>query len=184
MRFCGPTLSPIRPFSAGISDREPSPLAMATHSPFEFPALLDRHGVRYVIIGGHALNVHAAPRATEDIDIVWQRSAESERSLAAALAEANAFWISNDQDPATGLERLVPVSPAYVGAEHLMMLLTDYGFVDLFDYIPGFPSENTRELFDTSIEVSGRRYASVQWLRKMKQASGRPKDLLDLEKLP
>ncbi len=30
----------------------------------------------------------------------------------------------------------------------------------------------------------GVRFVSLDWLRRMKQAAGRPKDLLDLENLP
>jgi hypothetical protein len=40
--------------------------------------LLRRHGVDFVIVGGHAVNVHGYRRATEDIDIVWIRSPETE----------------------------------------------------------------------------------------------------------
>lgn len=65
-----------------------------------------------------------------------------------------------------------------------MMLWTDYGFADLFDYIPGHPSEDVRNLFDTAVVVDGVRYASLQWLKKMKQAAGPPRDLEDLRNLP
>jgi hypothetical protein len=39
-------------------------------------------------------------------------------------------------------------------------------------------------LFETSAESEGRRFASLHWLRKMKQAADRPQDRLDLEYLP
>ena len=32
--------------------------------------------------------------------------------------------------------------------------------------------------------VDGHKYASLEWLRRMKKASGRPQDLIDLENLP
>ena len=31
---------------------------------------LNEHGVRYLLIGGHAVSVHASPRYTEDLDIL------------------------------------------------------------------------------------------------------------------
>jgi hypothetical protein len=34
------------------------------------------------------------------------------------------------------------------------------------------------------VQLDGVRFASLEWLRRMKQAAGRPKDLLDLENLP
>ena len=40
------------------------------------PSLLDvlcKHGVPFVVIGGHAVNVHGVLRATEDTDLLWLR---------------------------------------------------------------------------------------------------------------
>jgi hypothetical protein len=65
-----------------------------------------------------------------------------------------------------------------------MMLWTNCGFLDLFDYIPGLPGENVEQLLASGPSVGGVQIASLDWLRRMKQASGRPKDLLDLENLP
>ena len=151
---------------------------------FEIFTLLQRHDVPFVIIGGHAVNVHGYRRVTEDTDVIWARSPETERSLAAALSELEAKYIGEEIDPATGIEKAYPVSPAFIQSMHLMMLWTNRGFLDLFDYIPGAPEEDVRQLFDTSIEGEGLRFASLAWLRKMKKLSGRTKDLLDLENLP
>ena len=40
------------------------------------PGLLDvlsEHGVPFVVIGGHAVNLHGVLRATEDTDLLWLR---------------------------------------------------------------------------------------------------------------
>jgi hypothetical protein len=142
------------------------------------------HGVRFVIVGGHAVNIHGYVRLTEDTDLVWLRSRESEAALLAALSSLDAKYIGNDIDPATGIERLYAVTLAYIEVSHLMMLWTSQGFLDLFDYIPGFPEEDPHQLLATSVEVGGIRFASLEWLRRMKRAAGRTKDLLDLENLP
>src|SRR5688500_5346289 len=48
-----------------------STMAMQLPSDFkEFLRLLGRHGVRYLLIGGYAVNYYGYPRATGDID-VW-----------------------------------------------------------------------------------------------------------------
>jgi hypothetical protein len=39
-------------------------------------------------------------------------------------------------------------------------------------------------LLASSHETAGRRFVSLGWLRRMKQAAGRPKDRIDLENLP
>lgn len=104
--------------------------------PLTFFQLLARAGVPFVIIGGHAVNFHGHVRATEDADLIFERSGASEAALLEALQSIHACWISDERDPATGHERLVPVSASYVRGEHLMMLTTDLGFLDLYDYYP------------------------------------------------
>lgn len=146
--------------------------------------VLRRHGVPFVVVGGHAVNVHGYARATEDTDVVWIRSPEAEEALCRALQEVDAGYIGKDIDPVTGIERTYPVSLQWIQATHLMMVWTKHGFVDLFDYIPGFPAEDVGQLLTSAHEASGFRFASLAWLRRMKQAAGRTKDLLDLENLP
>jgi hypothetical protein len=146
--------------------------------------VLRREGVPFVVIGAHAVNFHGYGRATEDTDIVWKRSPESEQGLFRALSEIESSYIGNDIDPATGIERTYPITHPHVQANHLMMLITRFGFLDLFDYIPGLPQEDVGRLLASSIESGGVRYASLEWLRRMKLASGRAKDKLDLENLP
>ena len=36
----------------------------------EFIAALNAHGVRYLVVGAHAVAFHARPRATRDLDIL------------------------------------------------------------------------------------------------------------------
>lgn len=157
--------------------------------PIELPEVslfnaLRRHRVPFVVVGGHAVNVHGYRRTTEDTDVVWFRSSEAEQALLLALNEVDAQYIGRDIDPATGIERTYPVSLPFIQANKLMMLWTKYGFFDLFDYIPGFPLEDVRQLLSSPVELDGVLYASLDWLRRMKRAAGRPKDLLDLENLP
>jgi hypothetical protein len=157
---------------------------MESGDPFRLIDVLARHDVPLVIIGGHAVTYHGYVRATEDTDVIVQRTRDTDEKLLAALQEVNARWISDETDPDTGIERTVPVSLEYVRATRLMMLVTDFGFLDIFDYVPGFPHHAVDELFSTAANVGGRRFVSLEWLRKLKQASGRPKDQLDLENLP
>ena len=157
---------------------------MDSGNPFQLIDTLRSHDVPLVIIGGHAVTFHGYVRATEDTDIVFQRSAKSERSLLQALKSINAQWIGDEIDPETGIEKIHPVTIEYIQRTHLMMLVTDLGFLDVFDYIPGFPGEAVDELFDSAVEQGSHRYVSLAWLRKMKSAASRPKDRLDLDNLP
>lgn len=136
-----------------------------------------------VVIGGHAVSFHGHIRETEDLDVIWLRTEESERALLAALAEVNAKWISNEVDPVTRLEKLEPVTMAYVRSNHLMVLLTDLGFLDVFDFVPAFPDVDVREVLDQSIPSEDARFVSLEWLRKMKGSTDRSKDAEDLRQL-
>lgn len=145
--------------------------------------ILQRHGVPFVVIGGHAVIVHGFVRATEDYDVVFLRTPGSETRLLAALKAINARWIDDEMDPATGIERQVPVSASYIQGQHLMMMITDCGFLDVFDYVPGCDGASVAELMADALEVDGIRYASKSWVLRMKKAAGRTKDQLDIENL-
>lgn len=145
--------------------------------------ILARHQVPVVIIGGHAVNYHGHLRVTDDVDLIWWRTPGSEAALLRALGEVNACWISNERDPATGLEKLVSVSLPYLTSTHLMMLVTDLGFLDLFDYVPGCNDVTVESIFADSIVDGDRRYVSLSWLRRMKESVGRSKDIDDLKEL-
>ena len=146
--------------------------------------VLTQAEVPFVIIGGHAVSFHGYLRATEDADVIFQRTAAAETGLVAALQSIHACWVSEDRDPQTGLERLIPVTDSYIRREHLMMLSTDLGFLDLYDYIPGFPEIAVAEVFADSVVVGDVRFVSLAWLRKLKARAARHRDLDDLEHLP
>lgn len=145
--------------------------------------VLQRHGVPFVIIGGHAVNLHGYARATEDADAVWLRSEDSEHRLLSALVELDARYLGKQIDPTTGLEKEYPISLAHIRSHHLMMLWTRFGFLDLFDYIPGYPDADVNLITADAVVDGGLQFVSREWIEKLKRASGRPKDLDDLEGL-
>jgi len=53
----------------------------------EFLKLLNKHKVRYCIIGSHALAFHARPRYTKDIDILVEAGPDNADRILAALDE-------------------------------------------------------------------------------------------------
>jgi hypothetical protein len=50
----------------------------------------NEHRVKYLIIGGYAVAVHAQPRATKDLDLFIQPSLENAKAVVAALAKFGA----------------------------------------------------------------------------------------------
>ena len=53
----------------------------------EFLGLLNKHDVRYCIIGAFALAFHARPRYTKDLDILIEATTDNAKRLLAALEE-------------------------------------------------------------------------------------------------
>jgi len=63
---------------------------MDSTAPYRLLEVLSFHDVPYVVIGGQAVSYHGFVRATEDVDIVFRRSAESEKALFAARSNVDA----------------------------------------------------------------------------------------------
>jgi hypothetical protein len=68
----------------------------------EFLSVLRRHGVRFLVVGAHALAAHGRPRATQDLDVLVAPTAANARKVGAALAEfgfnklaADWTWFAN-----------------------------------------------------------------------------------------
>lgn len=141
-------------------------------------------GIPCVVIGGFAVNFHGYVRATEDLDLIVRRTPEIDEQLFSVLSKWDSFWISDEIDPATNLEFTRTVTPEYIRQHHLLMLGTRVGYLDIFDFIPGMPGEPVEEVFRTAITIDQRSFVSLEWLKRMKQAAGRPQDRLDLDHLP
>src|SRR5271166_3911832 len=56
----------------------------------ELLSAFNEHRVKYLIIGGYAVAIHAQPRATKDLDLFIQPSAENAKAVFAALTKFGA----------------------------------------------------------------------------------------------
>jgi predicted nucleotidyltransferase len=72
---------------------------MAEFRPQEILKVLDRHQVRYVLIGGLAAVLYGAPHVTTDVDVVPEEDRENLDRLSAALKELGArIRVSGEPD--------------------------------------------------------------------------------------
>lgn len=86
----------------------------AEPDPLEILRTLERHGVRYVLIGAAAARVAGAPVVTEDIDVTPATSRGNLERLAAALRELDARLRSSVEPQGVAF----PVDPEMlIGAE-------------------------------------------------------------------
>lgn len=53
----------------------------------EFLASLNAHGVRYLLVGAHAVAHHARPRATKDLDVLVEPTVENAKRVLRAIRD-------------------------------------------------------------------------------------------------
>lgn len=56
----------------------------------ELLSAFNEHRVKYLIVGGYAVAVHAQPRATKDLDLLVQPDGENAKAVYLALAKYGA----------------------------------------------------------------------------------------------
>ncbi|MFI5005531.1 MAG: hypothetical protein ACHQE6_11020 [Solirubrobacterales bacterium] len=155
--------------------------------PDELLLALTRAQVEFVVIGGVAVGVHGFIRATKDLDIVPAPSPENLERLARVLVEIEAQHVgvgdfSPEEFPYD------PTDPAQLAEGANFRLETSRGPVDIMQWVAGIETELAYlELAPEAIPVQFRdtqiRVCSLEHLRAMKRAAGRPQDLADLERL-
>jgi predicted nucleotidyltransferase len=136
----------------------------------EFVRLLDAHEVKYLVVGGAAVNTLAYIRMTEDLDFWLQRSEDNaERALSAleAFGFAGEFSRQDLLDP-----------------KAVLMLGRPPNRIDLLTWISGCDFDDcyarrTYENLDGVVVPM----ISLQDLLVNKKASGRHKDLADVEEI-
>lgn len=140
----------------------------------EIFACLDRHGVRYVVIGGLAAVLHGSPLATFDADICPAREADDLRRLALALEELDARI--RTPDAAEGVP--FPREAAFLARVQLLNLVTRFGDLDL-SFIPS-GTEGFEDLVRNALEmmIGSHRVAvaALDDVIRSKEAANRPKD--------
>ena len=147
--------------------------------PIEFPSdfteflkLLNENAVEYLLVGGFAVAIHGYPRATADMDVWVARDAANGERIVSALREFGFDLPMLTADLFQEPDRVVRMGNAPIRIE----LLTSIDGVDFDDCV----SRAIVQMIDgESVRVIG-----LDDLKVNKRASGRNKDLADLENLP
>ena len=161
-----------------------------TSPPLDAGGLLRRlyeAGVEYVVIGGLAVIAHGGRRLTNDLDICPAPDLPNLERLARMLERTDARQLGlGDFD-----EREFPFDPRR--PEELaeggnFRLLTTEGILDVMQWISGISDEQAyRALAADAVEGTAfgipLKVCSLEQLRRMKRAAGRPQDQQDLADL-
>jgi hypothetical protein len=134
----------------------------------EFLRALKRHGVRFLLVGGHALAAHGRPRYTQDLDVLVDPTPVNARRVSAAIAEFGFKATARDWR-------------WFAKPYHITMIGRVPMRIDVLTSISGVSFRaawRNRTVASTTFgDVPVLGFAE---LRANKLASGRPKDLADL----
>jgi hypothetical protein len=140
---------------------------------------LDRHEVRYVVIGAQAAVIHGVPLITEDLDVTPARDRENLERLAEALAEIEPR-IRTASDP-DGVP--FPVEAELLATAETWNLTTRVGELDLAFSPAGTGGYDDLRRDAAAVELADGlvvRVASLADVIRSKEAAGREKDRAQL----
>jgi predicted nucleotidyltransferase len=138
----------------------------------EFLRLLNDHNVEYLLIGGYAVAYHGYPRATGDMDIWIAMSKGNARRLVKVLREFGFDVPQLSTDVFLDERKVVRMGLPPIRIE-LMTTISGVSFAECF------AARVVDELCGVEVNL-----ISLEHLKRNKEASGRHKDLDDLENLP
>jgi hypothetical protein len=138
----------------------------------ELLRLLNDHEVRYLVVGGYAVSYHGYPRTTGDLDLWIDRTEKNAGRVVDALRTFG-FDVPT-LDPALFLEE-----DRIVRMGHPPLRVEIFPTVSGVDFTLCYNERVVDELGDVEATIIG-----LECLKKNKRASGRHKDLDDLENLP
>jgi len=135
--------------------------------------------VRFVLVGGLAVNAWGYVRATRDVDLVPDPSPDNLARLSDLLTALNG---KVDVDGKLLTPDAVSI---FLRAGDRTLVITELGRVDILQGLPQIPpySSLDAEAVDVDMEGLSVRVCSFEHLIAMKQASERPRDRDDLDAL-
>ncbi len=135
--------------------------------------------IRFVLVGGLAVNAWGYIRATRDVNIVPDPSPDNLERLDALLA-----GLGGKVDVDGRLLDSNAISP-FLRTGDRTLVVTDLGRVDVLQGLPQIPSFVELDAKATDVDMDGLpvRVCSLDHLLEMKRASERPRDRDDLEAL-
>lgn len=133
---------------------------------------MQENDVEYLLVGGYAVGFHGYPRPTGDLDIWVSRSRNNADRVVAALADFG--FASSEVTP-----RLFTLDKSIVRIGVPPYKLEIITSIDGVEFDDCYASRVDAEIDRVKVKV-----ISLANLKTNKQASGRAKDINDLENLP
>ncbi len=99
----------------------------------EILGTLNRHGCRFLLIGGMNFMLRHQPILTYDIDVWIEDSPENRRRCELALCELNAEWGATDEEWGP----VSQIAARWLDRQHVYSLITPFGALDIFRSVAG-----------------------------------------------
>jgi predicted nucleotidyltransferase len=145
----------------------------------EIAEVLERHGVRYIVIGGQAAGLMGATRPTYDVDLCYERSRPNLERLAAALRELKVSLRGAHADVPFQLDaRSLEMGNNFTFSS----ACGDLDFLGWLDPIGDY-SQVAAHAEEVTLGTLRLRTISLDDLIRIKRHIGRPKDLEALAEL-
>lgn len=137
----------------------------------EFVELLNENGVKYLITGGYAVAFYGHPRYTGDIDFWVEASQENAKKLIQVLNDFGMGSLNLSPDDFSKPDSIIQIGYP----PHRIDIINE---IDGVEFNEAYSAKKEAVVDDITVN-----FISLEDLKKNKRASGRYRDLDDLENL-
>jgi len=146
---------------------------MELYSAFEeFIEFLNKHSVKYLVVGGYVVSFYTFPRNTGDIDIFIESTEDNARKIITVLEEFGFGYLNMSIDDLLKSEQIIQLGNSPVRID----IITS---IDGVEFEEAYKNKSLIKLG----EVKNVSIISLKDLLKNKTGTGRPKDIQDAEQL-
>jgi hypothetical protein len=137
----------------------------------ELLKIFEKHKIRYLVVGGYAVMKYSEPRFTKDLDVLIAPDQDNANAVYSALKEFGAPLENLTSDDFTHEDYFYQMGRAPLRVD-IMMSIPGISFDEAWE------NRKVVELNDLKIL-----FISRSDLIRSKEASGRPQDMIDIDKL-
>jgi hypothetical protein len=138
-----------------------------------FWKLLNQFNVKYIMIGGFAVNLHGFSRTTGDLDIWLKDEIENRKNLGKALEKFGYRELSFQN-----LDFVPGWTDFFIGSGIRLDIITTMIGLENISFDQALEEANIAQIFDVKVP-----FLHINQLIKNKRAVNRPKDMIDIEEL-
>lgn len=134
---------------------------------------LNQYDVKYIMIGGFAVNLHGFSRATGDLDIWLKDDSNNRKNLGKALVQFGYGELSFED-----LDFLSGWTDFYIGSGVRLDIFTTMIGLENVSFDEALDHADIAQIFDVKVP-----FLQINQLVKNKKATKRPKDMIDVIEL-